>query len=207
MTSFWTPERDDFLRYLREDLGLSIESCSARFGGAIKRDSISVRCRKLGIQRPSNFQPKPPDGSFWTPEREAALAAEFETSKPHSRIADVLGTTKNSVTSKCQRLNLRRSPGRPKDSAGIFRRSVPQIRLMGVPCAVQRLTGTSAADPVPGQIKLTDLKDCMCHWPIGDPMEESFHFCGRRKAFGVPYCEHHGAIAYPSATPKRRGGR
>jgi GcrA cell cycle regulator len=44
----------------------------------------------------------------------------------------------------------------------------------------------------------------MCHWPIGDPMEESFHFCGRAKSFGVPYCEHHAAIAYNPGARRRR---
>ena len=52
-------------------------------------------------------------------------------------------------------------------------------------------------EPAPsGVIRVLDLKESMCHWPIGDPMEDGFHFCGRRKTFGVPYCEHHAAIAY-----------
>jgi GcrA cell cycle regulator len=60
-------------------------------------------------------------------------------------------------------------------------------------------------EPAPeGVITLAELKECMCHWPIGDPKEEGFHFCGRRKSFGVPYCAHHAAIAYNPAARRRR---
>jgi len=30
-----------------------------------------------------------------------------------------------------------------------------------------------------------------CRWPIGDPQHADFHFCGRRKVAGFPYCEFH----------------
>jgi GcrA cell cycle regulator len=43
----------------------------------------------------------------------------------------------------------------------------------------------------------------MCHWPIGDPQEDGFHFCGRR-TYATPYCERHAAIAYNPAARKRR---
>ena len=30
-----------------------------------------------------------------------------------------------------------------------------------------------------------------CRWPIGDPQAAGFHFCGKRKQDGHPYCELH----------------
>jgi GcrA cell cycle regulator len=30
-----------------------------------------------------------------------------------------------------------------------------------------------------------------CRWPIGDPQVAGFHFCGKRKQDGHPYCEFH----------------
>ena len=36
----------------------------------------------------------------------------------------------------------------------------------------------------------------MCRWPIGDPGEPDFHFCGRKKFGSLPYCEHHVRMAY-----------
>ena len=36
------------------------------------------------------------------------------------------------------------------------------------------------------------------------PTEAGFGFCGCQKAAGVPYCEHHAAIAYNPAARRRR---
>ena len=30
-----------------------------------------------------------------------------------------------------------------------------------------------------------------CRWPIGDPHHKHFHFCGKKKVEGRPYCECH----------------
>ncbi len=51
------------------------------------------------------------------------------------------------------------------------------------------------------------LKEAMCRWPIGDPGEEEFHFCGRKTSGSVPYCEHHARVAYQPAPSRRREKR
>jgi GcrA cell cycle regulator len=44
----------------------------------------------------------------------------------------------------------------------------------------------------------------MCKYPIGDPTEADFAFCGRASASG-PYCQDHARLAYqPSQAKKRR---
>lgn len=46
-----------------------------------------------------------------------------------------------------------------------------------------------------------------CRWPIGDPMDQNFHFCGKRRADGDPYCKHHmsqGFQASRRASPPKR---
>ncbi len=45
-------------------------------------------------------------------------------------------------------------------------------------------------------ISLTELDNHTCRWPIGDPKDENFHFCGRKIRLGQTYCEEHAAIAY-----------
>ncbi len=47
-----------------------------------------------------------------------------------------------------------------------------------------------------GQFSLTDLDNHTCRWPIGDPKDENFHFCGKKVRIGQTYCEEHAAIAY-----------
>lgn len=41
-----------------------------------------------------------------------------------------------------------------------------------------------------------------CRWPIGDVQVEGFHFCGRPKLAGVPYCEFHSRRAYRPFAPR-----
>src|SRR5208337_3642371 len=38
-------------------------------------------------------------------------------------------------------------------------------------------------------LPLRQLRDNHCRWPVGDPREDGFGFCGCQKAGGVPYCE------------------
>jgi GcrA cell cycle regulator len=43
---------------------------------------------------------------------------------------------------------------------------------------------------------IADLDDSNCHWPIGTPGLNGFHFCGAEALYGRPYCAHHCRIAY-----------
>ena len=43
---------------------------------------------------------------------------------------------------------------------------------------------------------IMDLRPNSCRWPIGNPGEEDFCFCGRESEEGRPYCERHAAVAY-----------
>lgn len=45
-------------------------------------------------------------------------------------------------------------------------------------------------------ITLAELKKNMCKWPIGDPLEKDFHFCGDSRHDEHSYCEKHMAKAY-----------
>ncbi len=48
------------------------------------------------------------------------------------------------------------------------------------------------------------LNESMCKYPIGDPNDADFAFCGRGAA-GGPYCQDHARLAYqPSQAKKRR---
>ncbi len=51
-------------------------------------------------------------------------------------------------------------------------------------------------------ISLTELDNHTCRWPLGDPKDPDFHFCGRKVKTGQTYCEEHSAVAY--VKPVRR---
>jgi GcrA cell cycle regulator len=39
-----------------------------------------------------------------------------------------------------------------------------------------------------------------CQWPVGDPKEPNFHFCGQPVEGGRPYCASHCTVAYHRKT-------
>lgn len=41
-----------------------------------------------------------------------------------------------------------------------------------------------------------------CRWPIGDPQHRDFHFCGKRRADGDPYCAAHMREGFQVARPR-----
>jgi len=47
------------------------------------------------------------------------------------------------------------------------------------------------------------LTERMCKWPVGDPKNPDFHFCGKPALPGLPYCAEHAAMAYQPNTKKR----
>lgn len=59
------------------------------------------------------------------------------------------------------------------------------------------------ADNVTRRTVLT-IRDNECRWPIGDPQMADFHFCGKNKVQGLPYCEAHIKTAYNVLPPKRQ---
>lgn len=103
----------------------------------------------------------------WTPERTAALIALWSEELSTSEIGRRLGITKNAVIGKVHRLGL------PK------RRQSPK-----------------AAEETADIIRLDKLGIGMCSWPIGNPGEADFHFCGEKAELGRPYCAAHCRVAY-----------
>jgi GcrA cell cycle regulator len=61
--------------------------------------------------------------------------------------------------------------------------------------------------PPSERASIMTLKESMCRWPIGDPGEPEFHFCGRKKCGTLPYCEHHARMAYQPVQMRRREKR
>lgn len=47
-----------------------------------------------------------------------------------------------------------------------------------------------------GAAALVELPDGACRWPLGDPAEPDFAFCGARKLPGRSYCPAHQARAF-----------
>jgi GcrA cell cycle regulator len=149
----------------------------------------------------------------WTDERVTLLRKLWAEGLSASQIAKQLGgVTRNAVIGKVHRLGLagRATPSRPAKRP--VRTARP--RVMGPSAPRLRMPSTMPTVVIPDlePMKLEDgraanvltLSESMCKFPIGDPTDPDFAFCGRG-ASGGPYCADHARLAYqPSQAKKRR---
>lgn len=150
----------------------------------------------------------------WTEERVTLLRKLWAEGLSASQIAKQLtGVTRNAVIGKVHRLGLagRATPSRPA------KRPVRQARPRVMSPSAPRLrTATSSLpavviphlEPLRGEdgraATVLTISEQVCKFPIGDPNDADFAFCGRGAA-GGPYCADHARLAYqPSQARKRR---
>ena len=149
----------------------------------------------------------------WTEERVTLLRKLWAEGLSASQIAKQLGgVTRNAVIGKVHRLGLagRATPSRPAKRPvrparpRVIGPTAPRMRpASNVPTVV-----IPHLEPLRGEdgraANVLTLNEQMCKFPIGDPTETDFAFCGRASANG-PYCSDHARLAYqPSQARKRR---
>ena len=162
----------------------------------------------------------------WTEERVALLTKLWADGLSASQIAGELGNvTRNAVIGKVHRLGLSgrakptrssvsrprrmRTPRRPRGGdIGYSSIGNTALKVESQPFAAARPRPEPApvvelVIPKEERKTLLQLTEKTCKWPIGDPSEEEFHFCGRGPAPSMPYCEHHARIAYQPVRERR----
>lgn len=139
----------------------------------------------------------------WTDDRVALLKKLWCEGKTAAEIAKELGgVTRNAVIGKAHRLKLSNRVSPIQQTA--VKVSAPRSKAEDIrPEPIRR---TPANNDTPIKVKgvsMAELKDKMCRWPIGDPKEEKFHFCGCASAPSLPYCADHAKMAYQAASRSR----
>jgi GcrA cell cycle regulator len=161
----------------------------------------------------------------WNDERVDLLKKLWAEGLSASQIAGRLGgVTRNAVIGKVHRLGLsgrattsRMKSHRPRArAAAANQRRVqqktrfaaqgnPALRALYHPEA-EPFTPTveELVIPLKERRSIQTLTECSCRWPIGDPQLPDFHFCGKTKVTGLPYCEFHARRAFQPPQPRRR---
>ena len=111
----------------------------------------------------------------WTEDKIKKLKKMWQVGKPTAIIAKTLGMSKNSIIGKVHRLNLKVRPS---------------------PIKTDTVKVKKAPQKVIEKVGLMDLKLTTCRWPIGDPKDDDFCFCGKPTVTGKPYCSEHCKEAY-----------
>ena len=117
----------------------------------------------------------------WTEDKIKKLKKMWQAGKATAEIAKTLGMSKNSIIGKVHRLNLTARPS-PIKAEPAPKKKTP-VKKVGI-------------------VRLIDLKINTCRWPIGDPKDDDFHFCGEQTVTGKPYCLEHCQEAYINMAPE-----
>lgn len=156
------------------------------------------------------------DGPTWTEERDETLRQLQATGLSSSQIGARMDLTRNQVIGRIHRLGIqmggrgrhatarKKSVLAPKAPLPATVKAKPLPRLRANPVDVNRLKAAEARmaialqpaerAPTVGRVSLLDLQPHQCKFPLGDPRQDGFGFCGADRVEGRPYCSKHVAI-------------
>lgn len=174
----WTDQMVEDLKKMWKE-GLTTGEIGKRLG--VSKNSIVGKVHRLGLSgRPSPIKKKTDAAP-----QEAKKETSPQNSKTEAAPADVSMPQKESPAVKATE---KKAPAVEKEeiSEPLAFKSTPRYEISRE-----------------GKIALTELDNHTCRWPIGDPKDENFHFCGRRVRLGQTYCEEHAALAYVKPINKK----
>ena len=148
----------------------------------------------------------------WTDEAVEELRKMWDRGMTTGQIAKALNVTKNSIIGKVHRLCLTARPSPikklpEKENTPVVKEEKPAkapkspAKSASVAEVIKEIPEPSVAKPAAPlveetNIPLVKLDNHTCRWPLGDPRDDDFCFCGKRVRTGQTYCEEHAAIAY-----------
>lgn len=163
---------------------------------------------------------------MWTDERVELLKKLWAEGLSASTIAVELGgITRNAVIGKVHRLGLSGRaknpaaspprPRKPRQAAAALRGARAPVRgntalALNAGTAYELEIDAEPAEnvvPLGQRCTILELNESKCHWPIGDPGQSDFCFCGGKSIVGLPYCGYHARVAYQPVADRRRERR
>ena len=174
----WTDERVETLKTLWKE-GLSASQIANKLGG-VSRNAVIGKVHRLGLE--GRAKPNAPKKEAEPPA--AAVSAE-PAPQPEAKT--------------------RAEPApEPANDPGIAPMADDDSPTETATAEANETTEDDVVVPIPLKLKLTELTERTCKWPIGDPMHDDFHFCGHEADEGRPYCEYHSGLAFQPASERRR---
>jgi len=128
--------------------------------------------------------------------------------------------TRNAVIGKVSRMGL---PTRAMGPRGHGRLSAKRVRVGKANCPkpkplshikasaaskaeLDEILARQVIDDV-ARVTFEDLGPNHCRFPIGDPKDANFGYCGQQKVHGLPYCKSHAAPCYTAPDARKHETR
>ena len=135
----------------------------------------------------------------WNEEKIAKLKELWGKGSTASQIAEIIGgLTRNAIIGKAHRLNLSsKIKVRNSNSGRNYSNSDEEneSKNKGRKSKFKSLIIEKDFEPE-NPMKLEELDENSCKWPVGHPEEEKFYFCGRSSLKDFSYCKLHLLYAY-----------
>ena len=173
----WTDQMVEDLRTMWKQ-GLTTAEIGKKLG--VSKNSIVGKVHRLGLSgRPSPIKKKDGDEEHAADNKPAlkdkAPRAEKESPKAVSEpaVKEEAKTAKPSVVTAEK--NSEKKESRKEETKECFKSDLEKSAKA---------------------VSLMVLDNHTCRWPLGDPKDDNFHFCGKKVKIGQTYCEEHSAVAY-----------
>lgn len=171
----WTDERVEKLTKLWAD-GLSASQIAAQLGG-VTRNAVIGKVHRL------NLPGRAKSGGGANPQRAKPKPAQPRVSSGFNA----------------------RPTQRPTASRGVGGSAAAALRIEPEGEAVAYAApATDVVVPIARKLTLIELTERTCKWPVGDPLQEDFHFCGNDSGDSSPYCKFHARLAFQPSGERRR---
>ncbi|PWL19221.1 GcrA cell cycle regulator [Falsochrobactrum shanghaiense] len=178
----WTDERVELLKKLWNE-GLSASQIAAQLGG-VSRNAVIGKVHRLKLSG----------------------RGKTTTAAPRSKKVNTAAPAPRAVPSQ--------NNNRPQAATTTIRTATitktvgaTALQMEYVADAVSETVLRPQSDvvvPISRRLSLLQLSERTCKWPIGDPLNEDFHFCGSESGESSPYCSYHSRLAFQPTAERRR---
>ena len=179
----WTDERVEMLKTMW--LAGSSASQIASALGEVTRNAVIGKVHRLGL---------------------SGRGKPTTTTAPRTRKTRAASGTASTATTARARRTVTRAASPMSVGATALKAEPEQATEIEVAPAARGRIDLMLVGESP-RLSIQDLKEDTCRWPVGDPLHDDFHFCGRSALDGQPYCEYHCGVAFQSPNERRRERR
>ncbi|SEA15568.1 GcrA family cell cycle regulator [Rubrimonas cliftonensis] len=199
----WTDERVEKLQQLWAE-GQSAAQIAKALGG-VTRNAVIGKVHRLGLSN----RAAAPRATEPAEEPASAAVAEEAASPPASKPAEQPAAAAPSPEPETEPEPVEAATDADEEAPEPAVARAPArdpLRREPAPMTEERLevlANLAEIEKTARRVTLMDLTERVCKWPIGDPTDPAFRFCGLPAQQGKPYCAAHVAVAFQPMSSRR----